>query len=261
VVATPTHWSAGRYDAIGDHIAAIAAHVVSAVGRRLRLRDAAVADLACGTGTAALAAAAAGARVTGVDITPELVALGAQKAQAAGVAVRWVTGDACDTGLPGASFDAVVSNMGIIFVEPARQVAEIARLLRRGGAVSFSSWVPDPETPFYKPILTVLGLPPASGHSPDQWGVAETVTDRLAADFDDIAIETGSCTWRLGAVDDAMYLLEHESPMHVSLLGGLDQAKRDEVLAAFEDAMRASVGADGHVAFDSPYVVVTALRR
>ena len=49
--------------------------------------------------------------------------------------------------------------------------------------------------------------------------------------------------------------------MHVSLLGGLDQAKRDEVLAAFEDAMRASAGADGHVAFDSPYVVVTALRR
>jgi len=55
--------------------------------------------------------------------------------------------------------------------------------------------------------------------------------------------------------------LEHESPMHVSLLGTLDEAKCDEVLAAFEDAMRASVGADGHVVFDSTYVVVTALRR
>ena len=56
-------------------------------------------------------------------------------------------------------------------------------------------------------------------------------------------------------------MLEHESPIHVSLLGNLDEAKRDELLAAFYDAMRASVGADGLVAFDAPYVVVTALRR
>lgn len=260
-MTTPTFWSAGRYDAIGDRIAAIAAEVVSAVGRRLPLRAAAVADLACGTGSAALAASAAGARVTGVDITPELIALGEQKAQAAGAAVSWVTADASNTGLPGGSFDAVVSNMGIIFVEPTRQVAEIARLLRPGGVVGFSSWVPDPDTPFYKPILTVLGPPPASGYSPDQWGMAATITDRLAADFDDIAIETGACTWQLGTVDVAMHLLEHESPIHVSLLGTLDGAKRGELLAAFANAMRASVGADGLVAFDAPYVVVTAARR
>ena len=65
--------------------------------------------------------------MTGVDITPELIALGAQKAEAAGVTIDWVTGDASDTGLPGGSFDAVTSNMGIIFVEPTSQVAEIAR--------------------------------------------------------------------------------------------------------------------------------------
>ena len=260
-MATPTVWSAGRYDAIGDRIAAIAGEVVWAVERRLPLRDAAVADLACGTGSAALAASAAGARVTGVDITPELIALGAQKAQAAGAAVSWVTGDASDTGLPGGAFDAVVSNMGIIFVEPTRQVAEIARLLKPGGVVGFSSWVPDPDTPFYKPIVTVLGPPPASAYSPDQWGMAETITDRLAADFDDATIETGACTWQLGTVDDAMYLLEHESPIHVSLLGTLDEAKCDELLAAFENAMRANVSSDGLVAFDAPYVVATALRR
>ena len=90
--------------------------------------------------------------------------------------------------------------------------------------------------------------------------MTETITDRLAADFDEIAIETGACTWQLGSVDDAMYLLEHESPIHVSLLGGLDAAKRDELLAAFEDAMLANA-ADGRVAFDAPYVVVTARRR
>ena len=34
-----------------------------------------------------------------------------------------------------------------------------------------------------------------------------------------------------------------------------------ELLAAFNDVMRANVGTDGIVAFDAPYVVVTALRR
>ena len=43
-------------------------------------------------------------------------ALAVDKAEAAGVAVNWMTGDAADTGLPDGSFDAVVSNMGVIFV-------------------------------------------------------------------------------------------------------------------------------------------------
>ena len=112
VMSSPTSWSAGRYDAIGDQIATIATEVVSAADRRVPLSDAAVADLACGTGSAALAASAAGARVTGVDITPELIALAVDKAEAAGIAVNWMTADAADTGLPSGSFDAVVSNMG-----------------------------------------------------------------------------------------------------------------------------------------------------
>ena len=58
-----------------------------------------------------------------------------------------------------------------------------------------------------------------------------------------------------------MHLVEHESPLHVSLLANLDEAKRGELLAAFTDVMRANVGADGVVAFDAPYVVVTARRR
>ncbi|MDT5005128.1 MAG: hypothetical protein QOJ24_2304, partial [Mycobacterium sp.] len=83
-MSSPTSWSSGRYDAIGDHIATIGADVVSAVSRLLPLDGAAVVDLACGTGSVALAASAAGALVTGVDITPELIALAAEKATASG---------------------------------------------------------------------------------------------------------------------------------------------------------------------------------
>jgi predicted RNA methylase len=69
---TSTLWSTGRYDTVGDRVAPITAQVVDAADHQLPLPDAALVDFACGTGSAAPAAAARGAAVTGVDITPEL---------------------------------------------------------------------------------------------------------------------------------------------------------------------------------------------
>jgi SAM-dependent methyltransferase len=203
-VSSPTIWSSGCYEAVAERIAPIATVVIDAVERQLPMRDAMLVDLACGTGNAALAAAARGARVTAMDITPELIAIGAHRAETAGGSVAWVTADASDTGLPGQSFDAAVSNMGIIFVEPVGLVAKISRLLKSGGAVGFSSWVHDPDNPFFTPIIDVLGPPPASGYSPDQWGDPDTITARLAAGFNDIDIEHGLHTWQFESLDAGM---------------------------------------------------------
>lgn len=157
-----TFWAAGRYDAVGDRIAGIAHEIVAAVARRQPLRDAAVVDLACGTGNAALAVAEAGAQVTRVDLTAELIAIATEKARAAGRSVTWVTADAADTGLPDRAFDVVISNMGIIFVEPGRQLTEISRLLKPTGTLGFSSWVRQADNPLFDPVVTVLGPPAPS---------------------------------------------------------------------------------------------------
>ena len=258
-MSSPTHWSAGRYDAVGDRIAPIAEQVVAAAKQRGPFGD--VVDLACGTGSAALAAASAGARVTAVDITPELIEIGAEKAGRAGHVVTWVTGDAADTGLPGGSFDAAISNMGTIFVEPTSQVAEIARLLKPLGVLGFSSWVREPGNPFFRPVAEVLGPPPSPGYTPDQWGQSDTIAERLAADFRDVVIESGSHTWQLGSLDDAIYWVTDESPVHVSLIERIDDDTRERLLAGFEDEFRKCLDADGNVTYDAPYVVVTALRR
>jgi ubiquinone/menaquinone biosynthesis C-methylase UbiE len=260
-VSSPTIWSSGHYEAVADRIARIAAEVIDAVERRLPLHEAMLVDLACGTGSAALAAAARGARVTAVDFTPNLIEIGAHRAEVAGRSLTWVTADASDTGLPNQSFDAVVSNMGTIFVEPTRQVAEFGRLLKAGGVLAFSSWVHDSANPFFTPILSVLGAPPSSGYSPDQWGDAGMIASRLSTGFDDIEIEPAVHTWQFASLDAAMRFLTNESPTHVSVLGNVDQAQHDPLVTAFETAMRAHAGADGHVSFDSPYVVVTARRR
>lgn len=256
-MSSSTTWSAGRYEAVAERIASIGREVVDAAERRRPLAGAAVVDLACGTGNAALAAAARGARVTGVDITPELMAIGAQKP--GGDAVTWVTADASRTGLTAASFDALVSNMGLIFVEPVAQVAEMSRLLRPGGVAVFSTWVRGDANPLYDPIVAVLGPPPDTGHSPDQWGEAATARARLDPAFDTVEFRSGWHTWRFASQADAMRFIAEESPMH---LGVFDRAPaaRDALLAAFDEALRAHVTARGDVSFDVPYAVISAVR-
>ncbi len=51
-------------------------------------------DLACGTGRMALRMAALGYQVTGVDITPEMIARARQKAAQQAISIDWVAADA-----------------------------------------------------------------------------------------------------------------------------------------------------------------------
>jgi SAM-dependent methyltransferase len=218
-------------------------------------------DLACGTGSAALAAAGRGAVVTGVDLTPELIAIAEREARSAGHDVTWVVADAAETTLPDAAFDAAVSNMGLIFVEPRRLVAEIARVLKPAGVLAFSAWVRTDGNPLFDPIVEALGPPPDRGFTPDQWGDPAIATERLAADFTDVEIDDGTLVWAFDSLDAARHFVRHESPMHVDLFGRLDGDRHDRLLAAFTDSLAPYVGADGGVRFDAPYAVITARRR
>ncbi|KWX61949.1 class I SAM-dependent methyltransferase, partial [Mycobacterium sp. NAZ190054] len=209
--------------------------------------------------TAALAAAARGAQVTGVDYTPELLAIAERRGGTD--AVTWRVGDASDTGLPAGSFDAVVSNMGIIFVDPAAQVAEISRLLKPVGVLAFSAWVRDTSNPFFDPVVAVLGPPAASGFSPDQWGDAELLGARLDPGFADIDIQHGRHRWEFESIAAALHFLRAESPVHVETFRRADPAQRDRLAAEFETTLQGHVEPSGAVAFTAPYVVVTAASR
>ncbi len=256
----PTNWATGRYQAVAERIAVIAGEVIAAADRLRPVRDTALVDLACGTGSAALSAAEAGAEVTGVDLTAELIAIAAARPGAE--AVHWVVADAAHTGLADGGFATAVSNMGIIFVEPTSLVAEVSRLLTPGGVFAFSTWVRDEAgSPFFTPIVETLGQPPAKAYTPDQWGDPDVVRSRLGVGFDDVHFETDSHTWRFDSVESAVRFISDESPMHVNLLGQLDEPTRARLLEAFTAALSAQADGDGQVAFDAPYAVVTARRR
>lgn len=91
-----------------------------------------VLDLACGTGDLALAAAARGAEVIGLDLAPRMIHLARAKAGAG--QVRFLAGDMTALPLTPASVDVVTTGYGLRNVPDLdRAIAEIARVLRPGG--------------------------------------------------------------------------------------------------------------------------------
>jgi 2-polyprenyl-6-hydroxyphenyl methylase/3-demethylubiquinone-9 3-methyltransferase len=99
----------------------------------------AVLDLGCGGGFLANYLAARGHRVTGLDTSPEALAI-AQRHDGSRSAT-YLAGDARALPFPDASFDAVCA-MDLLehVTEPERVVAEAARVLRPGGAFFFHTF-------------------------------------------------------------------------------------------------------------------------
>jgi SAM-dependent methyltransferase len=94
-------------------------------------------DVASGPGYVAAAAARRGAQVTAIDIAPEMVEL----ARRSHPEVDFRAGDAEALPFQVGSFDAVVSNFGILHLgRPEQAAAEFARVLSAGGSVAMSVW-------------------------------------------------------------------------------------------------------------------------
>ncbi|HKX43201.1 MAG TPA: class I SAM-dependent methyltransferase, partial [Burkholderiaceae bacterium] len=150
----------------------------------------AVLDVGTGTGVVAITAARAGARVTGLDLTPELLAQARENTRIAQCgAVEWIEGDAESLPFPDASFDVVVSQFGHMFApRPDVVVAQIRRVLKPGGRVAFATWPPEHLVGRIFAFVSKYSPPPPPGAAPPpQWGnpglIAERLGDRFEAPF------------------------------------------------------------------------------
>jgi ubiquinone/menaquinone biosynthesis C-methylase UbiE len=91
-------------------------------------------DAGCGDGIYSVAAAARGARVTGVDLSEDMLALARQRSAAKGVNVDWRQGDVLALPFPDASFDlAIAITLLCLVSDPRGAVRELARVLVPGG--------------------------------------------------------------------------------------------------------------------------------
>ena len=95
--------------------------------------DEQIVDLGCGTGAYTASLAAQGCRVTGVDISPRMLALAAAKVRP-GQEVRLLCADLAHLPLPANHFDAGLMQVTLEFVEDPRAVLrEAVRVLKPGG--------------------------------------------------------------------------------------------------------------------------------
>jgi SAM-dependent methyltransferase len=201
-------WAAGDY-------AAVARHIDEAPPRDLLDRIEVwpgqdVLDVATGTGNVALRAAAAGARVVGLDLTPELFVAARRRAAEQGVAVEWLEGDAEELGFADASFDHVLSVFGVQFA-PRHEAAaaEMARVCRPGGSVGLVSWTPAGLIGELFTIMSgYLPAPPDYASSPPLWGSEAHVESLFAGTDVELEFTYGSNPWRFASAEEWVAFLE-----------------------------------------------------
>ena len=149
-----------------------------------------VLDVPCGSGSAALAAARHICRVVGVDV-PELLEPARRRAQAEGLEVAFLEGEAEDLPLPDSSFEVVLSAGGAISI-PGQEgmVGELLRVCRPGGRIGMVAWTPDG---YVGELFAAIGR-----HLP--WGTKERLRELLGPEVA-ITAPRRSFLWRFPSAE------------------------------------------------------------
>ncbi|MBF8289205.1 MAG: Methyltransferase type 11 [Chloroflexi bacterium] len=172
-------WSAGDYHKIGTQILIVSELLIEALDVRSPER---LLDVATGSGNAALAAARRGCTVVGLDYVPALLGRARRRADAEGLEVEFIEGDAEGLPFPDASFDVVSSVFGAMFAPDQGQTArELARVCRPGGRIGLVAHTPEGFIGQLFKTNAKHVPPPAGLRSPVLWGTE----DRLRELFGD----------------------------------------------------------------------------
>jgi SAM-dependent methyltransferase len=167
-------WTAGDFGEVAKRIASVGEHLSERAGAGPGIE---LLDVATGTGNVSIRAALAGAKVTGLDLTPKLLAEQAEHAAAAGVEIELIEGDAEELPFADASFDRVTSCFGVMFAPRQRVAAgELLRVTRPGGRIVIAAWTPESIIGRMFGLSAKYMPPPPEGFQPPvMWGVEDHV--------------------------------------------------------------------------------------
>jgi len=227
-----------------------------------------VLDLGCGTGNAALVAAARGTVVTGVDPAPRLLDVARARAGDQGVDIGFVVGDAAAIPLPSGSVDVLLSVFGVIFApDPVAAAAEMSRVTAPDGRIVISAWVPggaigEVVRMARETAMAALEAPPAP--PPFAWHDHDAVSGLLAPHGFSVDVEPHAIVFSAASVDDYLDPEFIDHPLSVASRAMLEARGRrdvqDEIVGrAREILTTANETLDGFAATSS-YVVVAAQR-
>ena len=219
-----------------------------------------VLDVAAGAGDQTLQTAARvapGGTVLATDISPAILEFAAAEAKRGGlanVATRAMDGENLE--LADASFDAVISRVGLIyFPDQQRALAEMRRVLVPGGRIAAIVYsTPDRNGFFSVPVSIVrrhakLGAPLPGQPGPFSLGAAGALDDAFArAGFRDVKAERIAAPLRMKSAADCLRFEKESFGALHQMLSTLDEAGRDAAWTEVGSALREFEGLeDGFV--------------
>ena len=253
-------WSSGDYNKIAALTVPVSEHLVDHVGVS---PDERVLDVATGTGHVALAAARRSAESVGIDYVPGLLEIARRRAEAEDLVVELAEADAEHLPQEDASFDVVLSAIGVMFAADHDAAArELVRVTRPGGRIGLASWTPEG---FVGGILRTVGAhvsPPPGAQPATRWGTEEVVAGLLGDGVTDVGSVTATVTQRF--TDGAAFadlFLTYYGPTFAAASRLDDEGRaalRADLVALAESHDRGE--GDGLVV-DWEYRIVTATRR
>lgn len=250
-------WGSGgkHYDdvsfAISDALAHAAQRLAPAPNQRIL-------DIATGTGWSARNVARMGAKVTAIDFAPAL--LEAAQQLSSHLPIEFELADAESLPFEDSAFDGVISTFGVMFApDHAKAAGEIARVIRKGGKLALTSWMPDGAVAEFFGLIATHSNAPSPDSSPLDWGNPRIVEKLLGAEFN-LQFEKGmNNAYHKDTQAIWEWYLRGFGPL-CSLHDSLDDRGR-EVLKTDIDAYHDKYIADAGLHVRREYLVILGERR
>ena len=252
-------WASGDYPRMVEtFLLPLGPRLVEACGITAGQR---VLDVAAGTGNASLPAAQRGAQVTASDLTPELLAEGRRRAEADGLQLEWQEADAEHLPFDDASYDVVMSCIGVMFAPHHQESAdELVRVCRPGGTVGLLCWTPEGMLGgLFRTMKPFMTPPPPGAQPPPLWGSEEHVRALFADLPVEVEVGYGHNPWRFASAEHFVSFLETQygptlkARERLTSEGRWDDTRR-ELVAIAESFNEAT---DGSLLMQAEYLVVT----
>jgi SAM-dependent methyltransferase len=233
-----------RFDSYVDVFGPISARFGHSLVALTDLDNADVLDLCCGHGAMTAELCERGARVTGLDFSPE----GLSRARVHAPDATLVEGDAQSMEFEDDTFDVVLCNLGLIHV-PDRQKAlsEVRRVLRPGGLFGNSSWASPDNNPAFRTALSSIrpNIHPDSPPPPQpdvfEFGAVESAQSALeSAGFTIESTELAEAMWNF---QDPNHLFHIFADATITI-GMLVKSQPEANVTAMRSAMAAAVEAE-----------------
>lgn len=259
-------WALGDYPRVAHEVIPDLGRVlVEASGIRAGQR---VLDVAAGAGNAAIPAARLGASVVASDLTPALLDAGRRAGEEAGVSLEWQEADAAALPYDDASFDAVISCVGVMFAADHQRCAdEMLRVCRTGGTLGLASWTPEGFVGQMLRAVSPYAPPPPPGARPAPlWGQEAHVLSLLGDGVVDVATERRHVrvTAFATAAEFRRFFAAYYGPTVAVYRSLAEDPARTAELDAALDALAHDARVEPHPAplvMDWEYLLLTARRR